>query len=320
MPLPESKLPETPATSWIGVDVGGSGARACVVAEGEGLLFAGEPVTIDWPEGEWRPLPLAEQLAEPPPPIESEERAEGARRVEQLAGAIETLAGAAELRVALAVPGLWTPDARGIAAWRNGPRLPGLLDALEERLGTDRITMASDGPAGALGELHGRGGALRETLHGWYLAGGSGLAEAAIVGGEVVPLGGELKKAWELEGGSGRSFEDLLAPRRINEEWVRRCGGGAGAGRPERRAAEGDPLARELMAEIGGRLAEYVERRTADYRRVFAAELERVVIGQRSVPLLSGLELPPRVRLSGLRLAPALGAVAAARSSARRRG
>ncbi len=319
MPPSETANPDAPAPRWIGVDVGGSGARACAVLEGEGLRAAGEPVTFEWPEGAWRPLPLAEQLEDGPPPIESEERAEGLRRVELLAGAIETLTGAAKPRVALAVPGLWTPDGRGIAAWRNGPRLPGLLDVLGERLGTNRITMASDGPAGALGELHGHGGALRGARNGWYLAGGSGLAEAAIVRGEVVALGGELRRAWELTDGSGRSFEDLLAPRRLNEEWARR-GGGDGAGWPERRAAEGDPLARELMAEIGDRLSEYVERRTADYRRVFQAELERVVVGQRSVTLLSGLELPPHIRLSGLRLAPALGAVAAARRSARRRG
>lgn len=306
---------DPPRPSWIGVDVGGSGARACLVAlTRNGLAPLGEPVTLDWPAGTWRPVPLSLQLADPAPPIAPDELEEGARRLDLLASLVDALCAGAPLPVALAFPGLRTPDGRGIAVWSNGPRLPDLLEALGRRLGSRSITHEIDGPAGALGELHGAGGALRDTRNAWYVAGGSGLAEAAIVDGEVVFLADtSLPQAWQLVGEpGGRTFEDLLAPRRVDEEWERLAGTVA-PGFPEQRAAAGDPLARAFLDTLAERLAAYLDRRRADFRRAFGTDLERVAIGQRSVPLFAELELPPLVRLSTLRLAPALGAVAAAR-------
>jgi len=299
---------------WIGVDWGGSGARVRRVGTdpgGEGLVGIGPDRRIEWPRSDWRPLPLAEQLRADAPSPDERERAEAELRLELLSKEIHASAAGERFQLAVAAPGLRTADGRGVGVVRNGPRIPRLLDELAERLGTLPPIRCTDGLAGAWGERVGRGGGLAGVENGWYLGGGSGIAEGLVSGGLVHELPAEFPRPWQLEGPGGTDFEGLLAPSHVNREWAERSGAGE-TGFVEDRAAAGDARAREFLAELDRRLAAFVELRRASFEELTGSSLERIVIGQAWTRILASLELPPLVRLSNLREAPVLGAVAQA--------
>lgn len=296
---------------WIGVDWGGSGARVRRVAEdpgGGGLVGVGPERRIEWPRSEWRPRPLAEQLLPDTSPPDEAERYEAELRLELLSDAIRAIAAGERFRLALAAPGLRTADGRGVRVVRNGPRIPRLRDELAERLDTTPPPVSTDGLAGAWGERVGRGGGLATVENGWYLGGGSGIAEGFVIAGRAHELPAELPRPWQLAGPGGLDFERLLAPLHVNGEWAHRAGA-RDPGLVEDRAAAGDARARALLAELGDRLIALVEIRRASFEELTGARLERVVVGQAWTRMLASLELPPIVSLSCLREAPVLGAV-----------
>jgi hypothetical protein len=289
---------------WIGVDMGGSGARVRRVVAENGEVIPGEAHReIEWPKSDWRPRLLAEQLADPP---DQREQAEARLRLDRLVEAIEEVSAGSTGPVAIAAAGRRTDGDRGLAIVRNGPRIPDLLDQLERRLSTSELFLCSDGLAGAWGEAVGRGGGLRGVKRGLYLGGGSGLAEALLIDGTPRELPKEWRKAWQPAEDGGPGFEDLLAPGYINQEWARRAGGDAAP--LEVRAADGETGAREFLAEIRQRLLAHVELRQKEH----AATFERVVVAQALSRILAGVELPRGITLSRLRSAPLIGAVAAA--------
>ena len=170
----------------IGVDVGGSGARLWrVQKEGELWRVQGQGVRLDWQLSDWEPEPLDRQLGGCE--VRPDEQREADRRLDRIAAAVVQLGGCTHL--ALAVPGLRSPDGAGVVVARNGPRIPELLPGLEQRLGLKGAHLCGDGLAGAAGERRGVDGALRSVACGLYLGGGTGLAEAVFQGGQVSELG-----------------------------------------------------------------------------------------------------------------------------------
>ncbi len=294
---------------WIGVDIGGSGARMWRIQRklrgGTRSLAAawqtcGQGKELLWDKSPWQPLSVNQQRLGGSSSIDNEELVEAQSRTKQLASAIHTITNGMPFHLAIAAPGLRSQDQRGLVVMRNAPRFPTLLDTLESILPCLSSHLYGDGVAGAAGELWGSPDSFRGASNGFYLAGGTGLAEALIQKGAPFELGPPWTKAWEIELASGETLEDSLAPYRLNQE-------------PTNLVDDGK-LATEVVVH---RLATYVERRCADFLSIEGVELDRLVVGQGLARVLEQVPLPRKpwaslVRISSERASPALGAVALA--------
>jgi predicted NBD/HSP70 family sugar kinase len=320
----------------IGVDGGASEVRAHEVVRvprlsaGEGPtlgLGASSASTLYDKARGFRPLPMASQLlASERGKIDPKglEGAQGRLWLEAGARTIQAVAaqaGRTRLRVGVCMPGLKTRDGRGIAAIRNGPRIPDYLDRLQALLASAGLSLArpigrlsSDGEACARGEDANTQGSLRGVPCAYYVGGGTGIAEALKVEGRIVGLDllrGFLRKAWQMESGPGRNLEDVLSPRGMNTAYAqasRRKLPLSADDFPERRAAKGDEHAAGILKHAAEALAELVVDRMQALRRGFqdagAVEgrgsavripantfLARVVVGQRLGTILADPEL-----------------------------
>ncbi len=205
---------------------------------------------------------------------------------------VAAAAGPAAVCVGVCAPGLKTEDGRGIKLSLNGPRIPDFVDALEQSLMLDGLNLVrpiarvvSDGLACGQGESMAVGGQLADVEHGYYLGGGSGVAEAFKLSGKVLGLdefGGQLEKAWRLRADDGESFESHLSVSGMNRAFG--LGGSAPiepAELPENAAAAGDPRALDLFRGRAERLAELACSRLISMQNANGVCLERVVVGQR---------------------------------------
>ena len=303
----------------IGVDIGGSGARAgSVERDEEGRVCLGELHELSWDDG-FEPVPLKEQLAYPGE-VTALEEVSASARVARLADLIAGCADSALVSCDVAVPGLLTEDGSGVLAWRNGPRRSTLASDIERALEAKGLTLIAplslchDSVAALRGERWALGGALRGVSNALCISGGSGVGEAVILEGRCLgldELDPPIARAWELMGGDGASLEDRVAPGRILGEW--RSAGGVGY--PE---ADGGAEASALLDARDAGVFTLVERARAwfDARDL---DLERVALSQtlgrlyseaegrlkRLVERLDGVELVA----SSLRGAPVVGAV-----------
>lgn len=319
---------------WIGVDGGATSVKVGAARRGEhGWELAGLVR-----ERTHRPVPgfqpVARVAAAASPPGELEQRA-AARRVNDTAALVARFvkgAGGPSV-LAVALPGEKTRDGRGVFWARNAARDHEFLDELEARLAQDRVRLAapvfglfSDADCAAYGEQIAAGGGLAGVRWGWYLGGGTGLAEACVLDGQVTPLsrlGAGVPRAWERAFSPRASFEDALSVRAINA----RAGGPA-----EERVLTSD-AAHAALCEAVEALAEWVLVRTAGLQELSGVRAERVVVGQRLAQILrdprclfarellqralasKGLPHSGLVELSGLRAAGTLGAAACARAA-----
>jgi hypothetical protein len=193
--------------------------------------------------------------------------------------------GPGPLLLGVAMPGLKTPDGRGLAWLRNGPRAPRFLELVEQHLAA-RVAawfapaqgLFSDAVAALEGERAAEGGLLRGLRGAWYVGGGTGLAEAALIDGRAVGLDDARlgwTRAWELDAGAGATFEQRLSMAAL----VERCGGFPEA-RPD------DARVRAVLREAARDLACLLELRARAWRAADLGELQRVVVGQRLGALL----------------------------------
>ena len=267
----------------IGVDGGATEVKAhevLVLSASEGLSLAlgaaSASSCYDRAEG-FEPAPMAAQLVAfergaivlAPP-----ERDQGRLWVEAVASSILSVAaqaGRRAARIGMCMPGLKTADGRGIGVLRNGPRMPDFLAQVEARLAQHALTLAqpiarlvSDGHACGLGENTDAHGLLRDVTNAYYVGGGTGVAEALKLDGEIVLLDllrGWIEKAWQMEWRSGTSFEELVSTRGINAAYAARSGRALPVHEdefPEQRAARGDAIALAVMAESSEALAELI--------------------------------------------------------------
>lgn len=355
----------------IGLDGGATELKAHEVVSLFGGLYELGPCseTRAWrddPRARFEPTPLAEQRARPvasTSELSREERAAGDAWVERCADAVDALArcaGAREVELGACFPGLKTRDARGIAVSKNGPRIPDFAARIEAavegrglRLAAPLRALWSDGYCCGVGEQHAAGGAFRGVRDAYYLGGGTGIAEALKLDGHVRSLdelAPAFRKAWELEVAPGTSFEDELAPSRINARWAALAPGSHGREFVELAAGDGDPRAAELLERAGAYAAALCFERLTRARATAEDRprvLERVVVGQRLGQILDdaggavlraawhehlramlagcrdvelerawlrdGELVPERLVVSKLRAAPALGAAVLAR-------
>ncbi|MBI5363285.1 MAG: ROK family protein, partial [Planctomycetes bacterium] len=265
----------------VGVDGGASEVKAhqvLVLAEEGALELAAGPAmasTCYERIAGFEPASVAQQLVAfqrkqvVPSDIEA---LQGEMWVEAAAGAILSVAaqaGERDVVIGMCMPGLKTADGRGIGVLRNGPRMPDFCAQLERELATEGLrlarpiqTLASDGEACAWGEECDAQGLLRGVGNAYYLGGGTGLAEALKLRGEILGLDAvkqTLPKAWQMESKAGAVFEEWLSMRAINERFAARAGIGAPLSSedlPEVRAAAGDEEAIRVFTEAADALVE----------------------------------------------------------------
>jgi predicted NBD/HSP70 family sugar kinase len=183
----------------------------------------------------FEPVALQDQLAEhragSVQQVEREERRESAildsflRAVSGL-----DLAGtSAPIVIGIGLPGLKTPDKRGISAMANGPRMPRFLDKLEALLKAQGLStvepvhaLGSDADYCGLGEQWGTAGSMRGIENAYYLGIGTGVADAMLLSGKIVPFDATkswMAKTWEIMYTETLSFENMVSAQGMQRRY-----------------------------------------------------------------------------------------------------
>ncbi|GAB4322947.1 MAG: hypothetical protein Kow0059_18190 [Candidatus Sumerlaeia bacterium] len=180
-------------------------------------------------------------------------------------------AGQKRVLVGMGMPGLKTPDGRGIAMLINGPRMPDFLARVEEGVASRGIELVrpihrlgSDADYCGLGEEFAQGGKFRRVKHAYYAGMGTGVADALKIGGRLLPLDQTkswLLKSWQIPSALGPTFEKLSSARSMNlayanylnqsERFIEETGRYA-----QIDAAGGHPVARGVMETVTSTIAE----------------------------------------------------------------
>ena len=265
------------------------------------------------------PVAVAEQLAQRNSGdirLSEQEVTQGRMWIEAAAQAVVEIAqqcGAKRALVGMGMPGLKTPDGRGINTINNGPRMPRYLEMLERMIAAAGVELASpvaalgsDADYCGLGEEYAADGLFRDVQDAYYLGGGTGIADAMKLRGRLVPFDAAkpwIQKSWQMPSALGPTFEKLVSASSLNCVWgdLNGAGGGRAAPYPEVAAVQGDPLAMAWLDTAALVLAELIFERLwtikngradaphrgeayaklnpeHEYRGVL---LERVIIGQR---------------------------------------
>jgi hypothetical protein len=309
-------------TLLIGVDGGATEAKAHAVTCEDwqtpaGFRLRDEQASRVYPTvADFVPVPVTDQFSQRNAGdirLTEGERTQGTAWIAATAEAIGDVAkqcGAQRILVGVGMPGLKTPDGRGICVINNGPRLPEYLDQLESKLADAGLTLAapvaalgSDADYCGLGEEFAADGLFRDVSDAYYFGGGTGIADAMKLDGELVRFDQAkawLQKSWQLASAMGPTFEKLISAKSLNAVYAGLRPDGESAF-PEAAAATGDPIAQTWLRTASMILAELVFERlwTIKNGRASAAHrgdayqaletdhphrgtvLQRVIIGQR---------------------------------------
>ena len=276
------------------------------------------------------PLPVAEQLAQRDAgrvvrsAAEERQGTLWTRAAAEAVTEVVRACGGRRALVGMGMPGLKTPDGRGIAVLNNGPRMPEYLAQFESHLAQTCVelvapvaALGSDADYCGIGELHAAEGLFRDVDHAYYVGCGTGVADAMKLRGRLVPFDAArpwMQKAWQMPSALGPTFEKLVSARSMNAVYAGLLARAAGAAErfPEADAAAGQPLAVAWLDTVALILAELVFERihtiangrasVAHRGEAYAALspahefrgtlLQRVVIGQR----LGQIYADPRYR------------------------
>jgi hypothetical protein len=208
------------------------------------------------------------------------------------------------VHVGVCWPGLKTADGRGILVAKNGPRCVDLLAELEAALVAEGVALAaplpalmSDGLACGLGERLAAAGALRDVQQAWYFGGGTGLAEAVLVDGQVLTvdqLGPGWKRGWELRSRTFQeTFEELVSARGMDARWRALSKVMDGASHVDDAAHRGESSALAVMRQAATAFAELMVERLLKMHADRGVVLQRIVVGQRVGEWLADEALAP---------------------------
>ncbi len=218
--------------------------------------------------------------------------------------------------VGMGMPGLKTPDGRGINVLLNGPRIPNYLDLVEQGVRENDIELVqpvhrlgSDADYCGIGEEYAAGGAFQGVQNAYYAGMGTGVADALKLGGELVPLDNTkpwLQKSWQIPSALGPTFEKLSSAKWMNatyahylnrpDSYIDQTGRYA-----QEDASRGNPVAGGVIETVTSTMAELIferiwtvmnGRQDAPWRGEAymnlavdhphrGTRLERIVIGQR---------------------------------------
>ncbi len=134
----------------------------------------------------------------------------------------------------IGMPGLKTNDKRGIAVVANGPRMTDYSDMLEKRLKSLDIDLAhpvdhlgSDADYCGIGENYSQEGLFRNFTDAYYLGGGTGVADAMKLNGELVTFDNSkdwIAKTWEMKSIEGISLERVTSVSGIQKTYAELTG------------------------------------------------------------------------------------------------
>lgn len=188
----------------------------------------------------FKPVDIATQLKEfeqnaVRPTADEEQQA--AVYIEACAEVVEMIAestGNKKLLIGIGMPGIKTPDKRGIAVVANGPRMINYAKDLEQRLALKQLYLirpvshlGSDADYCGIGENYAAEGLFNDIQNGYYLGGGTGVADALKLKGELLPLDQTkswLAKTWEMKNARGLSLERFASAGGIQSLYAQRCG------------------------------------------------------------------------------------------------
>ncbi len=187
------------------------------------------------------PLPVADQLAQRDAGVimRADKELEQARLYVHAAAeaVIEVVKQCAAQRVLVGIgmPGLKTPNGRGINAINNGPRNPEYLDDLEQGIaaaGVELVSpiaaLGSDADYCGLGEEYAADGLFREVENAYYVGCGTGIADALKLRGKLVPFDQAkswIQKSWQIASALGPTFEKLVSASSLNRVYANLCRG-----------------------------------------------------------------------------------------------
>lgn len=214
----------------IGIDGGATKVSAweIVYDEKQSIFVLGSAnavksyLEIDGFIADFKPVELTVQLNERTTAIHptSDEKQQAAVYVEACARAIYELSqqtGRQKVLIGIGMPGLKTENKRGIAVVANGPRMVDYADRLEQRLKELGIQTASpiahlgsDADYCGIGENYAGEGLFRSVSNAYYLGGGTGVADAMKLDGELVTFDNAkewIAKTWEMKSAEGISLE-----------------------------------------------------------------------------------------------------------------
>ena len=181
------------------------------------------------------PMAVPEQLAQRDAGdirLSDGEIEQGRLWVEAAAQAVVEVAqqcGAKRALVGMGMPGLKTPDGRGINTINNVPRIPRYLELLERMIAAAGVELASpvaalgsDADYCGLGEEYAADGLFRDVQDAYYLGGGTGIADAMKLRGRLVPFDAAkpwIQKSWQMPSALGPTFEKLVSASSLNRVW-----------------------------------------------------------------------------------------------------
>jgi predicted NBD/HSP70 family sugar kinase len=136
--------------------------------------------------------------------------------------------------IGIGLPGLKTPDKRGISAMANGPRMPKFLSKLEKTLKAEGYNtlnpihgIGSDADYCGLGEQWGDEGGMRGVSSAYYFGVGTGIADAMLLDGKNLPFDDckpWIAKTWEMMANEEESYENLLSAKGIQARYAQKIG------------------------------------------------------------------------------------------------
>ena len=183
----------------------------------------------------FKPVDLNVQLNERNAEIHltNEEKQQAAVYVEACAQAVWELSkrtGRKRVLTGIGMPGLKSEDKRGIAVVANGPRMVDYARQLEKRLVELNIELAapishlgSDADYCGIGENYAAEGVFRSVSNAYYLGGGTGVADAMKLEGELVTFDNAkawMAKTWEMKSAAGISLELVTSVSGIQKTYA----------------------------------------------------------------------------------------------------
>ena len=189
---------------------------------------------------EFLPVPVQTQLAEREAGrinLSETEKQQASAYIDSVVETIKslsTLAGTKPALIGIGMPGLKTSDLRGINALNNGPRIPDYCTQIEEKLKKAGIRLVapiahlgSDADYCGIGEFYANEGAFRDIKNAYYLGGGTGAADALLIGGQLMPfdhIKSWMAKTWEMKNEKNLSLERYASASGIQFVYGRHAG------------------------------------------------------------------------------------------------
>ncbi len=192
---------------------------------------------------------------------------------EAIAEVVKSASTSGPVQIGVGMPGLKSPDQRGIVVINNGPRLPKYLEQLEAKLEAAGIKLAapiaalgSDADYCGIGEEHAAAGLFRDVDNAYYMGAGTGIADAMKLNGKLVTFdeaAGWIQKAWQVDSSYGPTYEKLVSAKSMNETYHRLINhtDESVARYPETDAINGNQIAKSWMDSVSMLVAELIYER-----------------------------------------------------------